>query len=72
MTKEELEKRSENNVKSFLFELGLVSLLAVGFVFATIKEKTLGKNIDQSQKEIRQIETTKQDSIINYQTQNQR
>ena len=72
MTKEELEKRSENNVKSFLFELGLVSLLIVGFVFATIKEKSLGKNIDQSQKEIRQIETTKQDSIINYQTQNQR
>ena len=72
MTKEELEKRSENNVKSFLFELGLVSLLAVGFVFAAIKEKTVGKNIDQSQKEIRQIKTTKQDSIINYQTQNQR
>ena len=65
MTKEELEKRSENNVKSFLFELGLVSLLAVGFVFAAIKEKTVGKNIDQSQKEIKQIETTKQDSIIN-------
>ena len=65
MTKEELEKRSENNVKSFLFELGLVSLLAVGFVFAAIKEKTVGKNIDQSQKEIRQIKTTKQDSIIN-------
>ena len=72
MTKEELEKRSENNVKSFFFELGLISLLAVSFVFAVIKEKTLGKNIDQSQKEIRQIETAKQDSIINYQTQNQR
>lgn len=72
MTKEELEKRSENNVKSFLFELGLVSLLIVSFVVASIKEKTMGKNIDQSQKEIRQIKTTKQDSIINYQTQNQR
>ena len=72
MTKEELEKRSENNVKSFLFELGLVSLLIVSFVVARIKEKTMGKNIDQSQKEIRQIKTTKQDSIINYQTQNQR
>lgn len=69
MTKEELEKRSENNVKSFLFELGLVSLLIVSFVVASIKEKTMGKNIDQSQKEIRQIKTTKQDSIINYQTQ---
>lgn len=69
MTKEELEKRSENNVKSFLFELGLVSLLIVSFVVASIKEKTMGKNIDQSQKEIKQIETTKQDSIINYQTQ---
>ena len=72
MTKEELEKRSEINVKSFLFELGLVSLLIVSFVVASIKEKTMGKNIDQSQKEIRQIKTTKQDSIINYQTQNQR
>ena len=72
MTKEEFEKRSENNVKSFLFELGLVSLLIVSFVVASIKEKTMGKNIDQSQKEIRQIETTKQDSIINHQTQNQR
>ncbi len=69
MTKEELEKRSEINVKSFLFELGLVSLLIVSFVVAGIKEKTLGKNIDQSQKEIRQIETTKQDSIMRYQTQ---
>jgi hypothetical protein len=72
MTKEELEKRSEINVKSFLFELGLVSLLIASFVVAGIKEKTLGKKIDQSQKEIRQIEATKQDSIINYQTQNQR
>ena len=72
MTKEEFEKRSEINVKSFLFELGLVSLLIVSFVVASIKEKTMGKNIDQSQKEIRQIKTTKQDSIINYQTQNQR
>ena len=72
MTKEELEKRSEINVKSFLFELGLVSLLIVSFVVASIKEKTMGKNIDQSQKEIRQIKTTKQNSIINYQTQNQR
>ena len=72
MTKEEFEKRSENNVKSFLFDLGLVSLLIVSFVVASIKEKTMGKNIDQSQKEIRQIETTKQDSIINHQTQNQR
>ena len=72
MTKEEFEKRSENNVKSFLFELGLVSLLNVSYVVASIKEKTMSKNIDQSQKEIRQIETTKQDSIINHQTQNQR
>ena len=72
MTKEELEKLQKDNVKSFFFELGLISLLAVGFVFATIKEKSLNKKIEQTYKETKQIETAKQDSIINYQTQNQR
>ena len=72
MTKEELEKLQENNVKSFLFELGLISLLAVSFVFATIKEKSLNKKTEQTYKETKQVETTKQDSIINYQIQNQR
>lgn len=72
MTKEELEKLQENNVKSFLFEIGLVSLLFVSFVFANIKEKSLNKKFEQTCKEIKQIETTKQDSIIKYQNTIQR
>ena len=72
MTKEELEKLQKDNVKSFFFELGLISLLAVGFVFATIKEKSLNKKIEQTYKETKQIETTKQDSIIKYQNTIQR
>ena len=72
MTKEELEKLQKDNVKSFFFELGLISLLAVSFVFATIKEKSLNKKIEQTYKEIKQIETAKQDSIIKYQNTIQR
>ena len=72
MTKEELEKFQKNSVKGFLFEIGLVSLLVVSFVIANIREKSLNKKFEQTQKEIKQIETAKQDSIINYQTQNQR
>ena len=72
MTKEEMEKLQKDNVKSFFFELGLISLLAVGFVFATIKEKSLNKKIEQTYKETKQIETTKQDSIIKYQNTIQR
>ena len=72
MTKEELEKLQKDNVKSFFFELGLISLLAVGFVFATIKEKSLNKKIEQTYKETKQIETAKQDSIIKYQNTIQR
>lgn len=72
MTKEELEKLQKDNVKSFFFELGLISLLAVGFVFATIKERSLNKKIEQTYKETKQIETAKQDSIIKYQNTIQR
>lgn len=72
MTKEEMEKLQEDKAKSFFFELGLISLLAVTFVFTAIKEKSLNKKIEQTHKEIKQIETVRQDSIINYQNAKQR
>ncbi len=53
--------------------LGIVFMFSLSFaVFFTAVYFDNKSKIDQSQKEIRQIETTKQDSIINYQTQNQR
>ena len=51
----------------FMFSLSI----AVFFTAVYFDNKSQNK-IDQPQKEIRQIETIKQDSIINYQTQKQR
>lgn len=51
----------------FMFSLSIAVFLTAVYFDNKSKNK-----IDQSQKEIRQIKTTKQNSIINYQTQKQR
>ena len=52
--------------------LGIVFMFSIsiaGFLTAVYFDNKSKNKIDQPQKEIRQIETIKQNSIINYQTQ---